>query len=320
MAQKKDTLMIEAIGLTKYFDSFKAIEDITFNVEKGEIVGFIGPNGSGKTTTMRILTCFMPPSKGTARIAGYDILENSLEVRRHIGYMPEGAPLYTNLPVETYLEFVAEMKGMEHSEIKKRIGEVMEICGIAHVAKRFIENLSKGYRQRVCLAQTILNDPEVLILDEPTIGLDPKQVVEVRNLIKELSGQRTVLLSSHILSEISMICDRVIIINRGKVVAEDTIDNLAKKAQEERQLILKVKAPEEKIDLMLKDLGAKVLSKELDKDEGNDVLRYRIETKEDLRDVISEKVIENNWKLLEIGLKKMSLEEIYLKLIGEEKR
>ncbi len=320
MAQKKDTLMIEAIGLTKYFDSFKAIEDITFNVEKGEIVGFIGPNGSGKTTTMRILTCFMPPSKGTARIAGYDILENSLEVRRHIGYMPEGAPLYTNLPVETYLEFVAEMKGMEHSEIKKRIGEVMEICGIAHVAKRFIENLSKGYRQRVCLAQTILNDPEVLILDEPTIGLDPKQVVEVRNLIKELSGQRTVLLSSHILSEISMICDRVIIINRGKVVAEDTIDNLAKKAQEERQLILKVKAPEEKIDLMLKDLGAKILSKELDKDEGNDVLRYRIETKEDLRDVISEKVIENNWKLLEIGLKKMSLEEIYLKLIGEEKR
>ncbi len=320
MAQKKDTLMIEAIGLTKYFDSFKAIEDITFNVEKGEIVGFIGPNGSGKTTTMRILTCFMPPSKGTARIAGYDILENSLEVRRHIGYMPEGAPLYTNLPVETYLEFVAEMKGMEHSEIKRRIGEVMEICGIAHVAKRFIENLSKGYRQRVCLAQTILNDPEVLILDEPTIGLDPKQVVEVRNLIKELSGQRTVLLSSHILSEISMICDRVIIINRGKVVAEDTIDNLAKKAQEERQLILKVKAPEEKIDLMLKDLGAKILSKELDKDEGNDVLRYRIETKEDLRDVISEKVIENNWKLLEIGLKKMSLEEIYLKLIGEEKR
>ncbi len=239
--------MIEAKGLTKYFDSFKAIEDITFTIEKGEIVGFIGPNGSGKTTTMRILTCFMPPTKGTARIAGYDIIEDSLKVRSHIGYMPEGAPLYTNLPVETYLEFVAEVKGMDKSIRKKRIAEVMEACGISHVSKRFIEHLSKGYRQRVCLAQAILNDPDVLILDEPTIGLDPKQVVEVRTLIKQLAGQRTVMLSSHILSEVSMICDRVIIINKGRLIAKDTISELSKKAQKEAELILKVKAPEDKL-------------------------------------------------------------------------
>jgi len=305
--------MIEAKGLTKYFDSFKAIEDITFTIEKGEIVGFIGPNGSGKTTTMRILTCFMPPTKGTARIAGYDIIEDSLKVRSHIGYMPEGAPLYTNLPVETYLEFVAEVKGMDKSIRKKRIAEVMEVCGISHVSKRFIEHLSKGYRQRVCLAQAILNDPDVLILDEPTIGLDPKQVVEVRTLIKQLAGQRTVMLSSHILSEVSMICDRVIIINKGRLIAKDTISELSKKAQKEAELILKVKAPEDKLKKMLKEMGIQIRSIEKD----SDVYTYTLSSKRDVREELAQKIIQNGWKLIEITLKGMTLEEIYMKLIRE---
>lgn len=305
--------MIEAKGLTKYFGSFKAIEDITFTIEKGEIVGFIGPNGSGKTTTMRILTCFMPPTKGTAKIAGYDIIEDSLKVRAHIGYMPEGAPLYTNLPVETYLEFVAEVKGMDKSIRKKRIAEVMEVCGISHVSKRFIEHLSKGYRQRVCLAQTILNDPDVLILDEPTIGLDPKQVVEVRTLIKQLAGQRTVMLSSHILSEVSMICDRVLIINKGRLIAKDTISELSKKAQKEAELILKVKAPEDKLKKILKEMGIQIRSIEKD----SDVYTYTLSSKRDVREELAQKIIQNGWKLVEITLKGMTLEEIYMKLIRE---
>jgi len=309
--------MIEAKGLTKYFDSFKAIEGLTFTIEKGEIVGFIGPNGSGKTTTMRILTCFMPPTEGTAKVAGYDIVEDSLKVRRHIGYMPEGAPLYSNLPVSTYLEFVAEVKGMDDSVKRRRISEVMDICGISHVANRFIEHLSKGYRQRVCLAQTILNDPDVLILDEPTIGLDPKQVVEVRSLIKQLAGQRTVMLSSHILTEVSMICDRVIIINKGRLIAKDSISELSKKAQEQAQLMLKVMAPKDEIDKLLGELNVKIESCERDPEEGELVWKYLLSAKQDIRSDLSNRIIQKGWKLLEISVKSLTLEEIYMKLIRE---
>jgi len=309
--------MIEAKGLTKYFDSFKAIEGLTFTIEKGEIVGFIGPNGSGKTTTMRILTCFMPPTEGTAKVAGYDIVEDSLKVRRHIGYMPEGAPLYSNLPVSTYLEFVAEVKGMDDSVKRRRISEVMDICGISHVANRFIEHLSKGYRQRVCLAQTILNDPDVLILDEPTIGLDPKQVVEVRNLIKQLAGQRTVMLSSHILTEVSMICDRVIIINKGRLIAKDSISELSKKAQEQAQLMLKVMAPKDEIDKLLGELNVKIESCERDPEEGELVWKYLLSAKQDIRSDLSNRIIQKGWKLLEISVISLTLEEIYMKLTRE---
>jgi ABC-2 type transport system ATP-binding protein len=311
--------MIEVEGLTKYFDSFRAIEDISFNIEKGEIVGLIGPNGSGKTTTMRILTCFMPPTKGTARIAGYDVIRDSLIVRKYIGYFPEGAPLYSNLPVETYLEFVAEVKGIDSSMKRKKIAEVMELCGITHVAKRYIENLSKGYRQRVCLAQAILNDPACLILDEPTVGLDPEQVVEVRNLIKELSGQRTVILSTHILSEVSMICDRVFIINKGRLIAQDTIENLSKKAEKERRLILKVKGEKQVVDRLLQDMGLNIGSVEMDMAESERVYRYTIETGGDVRDELSKKIISNNLDLLEIGFRGLTLEDIYINLIRENR-
>ncbi len=308
--------MIEVKGLIKYFDSFRAIEDLNFTIEKGEIVGFIGPNGSGKTTTMRILTCFMPPTKGSAKVAGYDVVKDSLKVRNHIGYMPEGAPLYSNLPVSTYLEFVAEVKGMKDSVKKKRIAEVMDICGISYVANRFIEHLSKGYRQRVCLAQTILNDPEVLILDEPTIGLDPKQVVEVRNLIKQLAGQRTVMLSSHILTEVSMICDRVIIISKGRLIAQDSISELSKKAQKQAQVILKVrKAKKDEIDMLLKEFGVKVENCEKDSEE--QVWKYILSSEKEIRSELTKKIIQKGWELLEISVKSPTLEEIYLRLITE---
>jgi len=310
--------MIEVQGLTKYFDSFRAIEDITFHVEKGEIVGLIGPNGSGKTTTMRILTCFMPPTKGKAKVAGYDVVNNSLLVRKHIGYFPEGAPLYKAFPVKKYLGFVAKVKGMDDKVIKKRIEEVIDICGIREVSNRLIENLSKGYRQRVCLAQSILNDPDVLILDEPTVGLDPKQVVEVRNLIKELSGQRTVLLSSHILSEVGAICNRVIIINKGRIIAQDSIENLYKMIQKEKQLILKVNAPENRIMPILRELGAKIIEKKVQPYDGGEIFQYVVKTEKDIRSELSQRIVKNGWDLVEIAFKNITLEDIYLRIIGED--
>jgi ABC-2 type transport system ATP-binding protein len=308
--------MIEAENLTKYFNSFKAIEDISFSVERGEVVGLIGPNGSGKTTIMRILTCCSPPTKGTARVAGYDVLEHPLEVRRCIGYFPERAPFYPNLSVESYLAFVAEVKGVGKGERKRKIGEVMERCRISHVSRRYIENLSKGYRQRVCLAQAMINDPEVLILDEPTIGLDPKQNFEVRKLIKELAGERTVILSTHILSEVSMICRRVLIINKGRLVAEDTIEGLLKKAQEHRRILVRVKGPREEITGKLEEISPAVSLRE-EEAVLSGVTSYIIEAEEDVQDKISDMIVRNNWGLLEISPIGMTLEEVYIKLITE---
>src|SRR3989442_5733486 len=220
--------MIEVKNLTKHYGSITAVRDVSFNVAPGEIVGFLGPNGAGKTTTMRILACFMPASGGSARVAGYDVFRESMDVRRRIGYLPENVPLYPDLPVAAYLEFVAEVKGVGRSERKRRVAEAMERCLITDVQSRLIGKLSKGYRQRVGLAQAIINDPHVLILDEPTIGLDPKQITEIRSLIKSLAGEHTVILSTHILPEVSMLCAGVIIINKGVIVAQGPSETLAK--------------------------------------------------------------------------------------------
>src|SRR6202162_6045940 len=214
--------MIQVDQLTKQYGPVTAIQDVSFNVEKGQIVGFLGPNGAGKSTTMKILSCFMPASGGTARIAGFDVFSQSLEVRRRIGYLPENAPLYTDLQVAVYLDFVDEIKRVSRGSRKGRVADVMERCFITDMQHRLIGKLSKGYRQRVGLAQALLGDPEVLILDEPTIGLDPRQIAEIRALIKSLGGQHTVILSTHILPEVSMVCDSIIIINRGRVVAKGT--------------------------------------------------------------------------------------------------
>ena len=218
--------MIQVDQLTKHYGPVTAIQDVSFSVEKGRIVGFLGPNGAGKSTTMKILSCFMPASSGTARVAGYDVFSQSLEVRRRIGYLPENAPLYADLSVAAYLDFVAEIKGVGRGARRARVADVMERCFVSDMQNRLIGKLSKGYRQRVGLAQALLGDPEVLILDEPTIGLDPKQISEIRALIRSLAGQHTVILSTHILPEVSMVCDGVIIINRGRIVAQGTESEL----------------------------------------------------------------------------------------------
>src|ERR671934_819029 len=219
--------MIEVDHLSKYYGPVTAIRDLSFRVEPGEILGFLGPNSAGKTTTMRILTGFMPASSGRAVVAGYDVFSQALAVRQRVGYLPENVPLYREMTVSGYLHFVAEVKGITRRERPRKVGEVMALCGVQEMERRLIGNLSKGYRQRLGLAQALLNNPPVLILDEPTVGLDPKQIIEIRELIKSLGGEHTVILSTHILPEVSMICSRVIIISGGRLVAMDTPENLA---------------------------------------------------------------------------------------------
>ncbi len=223
--------MIEARGLTKYYGSIAAIEDVSFHVEKGEVIGFLGPNGAGKTTVMRILTGFSPASFGTAKVAGFDIDTCPIEVKRRVGYMPETVPLYPEMVVWKFLAYVAEVKGLPRPRRRAEVERVIERCGVQPVARRLIRNLSKGFRQRVGLAQALIGSPPVLILDEPTVGLDPKQIVEIRQMIRDLAENHTVLLSTHILPEVTMICERVMIIHQGRIVAEDTMENLTGKGQ-----------------------------------------------------------------------------------------
>src|SRR5947208_367868 len=218
--------MIKVEGLTKRYARTVAVDNISFEVEKGGIVGFLGPNGAGKTTTMRVLTCFLPPTSGSANVAGFDVLENPLEVKKRIGYLPESPPLYPEMEVEEYLTFVGRLKGISGGDVARRVAEVCDRCAVADVRTKLIGKLSKGYRQRVGLAQAIIHNPEVLILDEPTSGLDPKQIIETRELIKHLAGDHTIILSTHILSEIEHSCDKVIIISHGKLVATDSVANL----------------------------------------------------------------------------------------------
>src|SRR5579862_3722038 len=232
--------MITATELTKRYARNTAVDHISFEIQKGEIVGFLGPNGAGKTTTMRILTCFLPPTSGTARVAGFDVLEQPLEVKRHIGYLPENPPLYPEMNAIEYLNFVGSLKGLSGTELRERVGYVCERCRIAEMSRRLLGRLSKGYRQRVGLAQAIIHNPDVLILDEPTAGLDPKQINETRELIKSLAGDHTILLSTHILPEVEQTCEQVIIINRGKVVATDSVQHLQNRARGVESVLVEV--------------------------------------------------------------------------------
>src|SRR3990172_4813950 len=312
--------MIEVEGLTKYYGLLPAVKDISFQVERGEILGFLGPNGAGKTTTMRILTCFIPPTSGQVRVAGYDIYKHPLEVRRRIGYLPENVPLYNDMTVTSYLFFVAEIKGIKRRERQRRVEETIRDCGIAEVRNRLIGKLSKGYRQRVGIAQALLSDPEVLILDEPTIGLDPKQIIEIRSLIKGLGGRRTVILSTHILPEVSMTCQRVIIINEGRLVAVDTPQNLTAQLQRSQQFIVRIGGPEKEV---LSEVGkinsvSRVAVKE---SESNGINSYLVEFKKDSdggKD-IPPVIVRKNWALYEMRPIGMSLEDIFIKLVTEEK-
>ena len=235
-------IMIKVEGLTKRYARTVAVDNISFEVEKGQIVGFLGPNGAGKTTTMRVLTCFLPPTSGTANVAGFDVLENPMEVKKRIGYLPETPPVYPEMEVNEYLRFTGRLKGISSADIAKKVDEVMGRCALGDVRTRLIGKLSKGYRQRVGLAQAIIHNPDVLILDEPTSGLDPKQIIEIRELLKHLSGDHTIILSTHILSEVEQSCERVIIISQGKLVAIDSVANLTNRLRGSESVAIEVES------------------------------------------------------------------------------
>ncbi|MBI4308033.1 MAG: ATP-binding cassette domain-containing protein [Chloroflexi bacterium] len=310
--------MIEVHNLTKYYGDFLAIEDVSFKVDKGQIVGFLGPNGSGKTTTMRILTGFMPPSSGTAKVAGYDILDQSLEARKRIGYLPETVPLYTDMSVKDYLVFQGALRGMSKQRIRQRADEVIDICRLGDYTDTLIGKLSKGYRQRVGIAQAVLHEPDVLILDEPTIGIDPRQVVETRQLIKGLGKEHTLLLSTHILPEASMVCQQVIVINDGRVVAVDKPENLSARLRGSEQLRLEVRGPSKEILGKLRAVkGVREVMWQPGTGERNG---YTVEMQPglDLREELSRLVVNSGWGLLGLQTGGLSLEEIFLKLTTKE--
>ena len=313
--------MIEVQHLTKRYGRVTAVDDLTFRAERGEILGFLGPNGAGKTTTMRILTGYMPATEGKAVVAGFDVFEQPIEAKRRTGYLPETPPLYPEMTVREYLQFVARIKtkGMSSSERKTRVEESMRRARVDDMANRHCGKLSKGYRQRVGLAQAILHNPEVLILDEPTAGLDPKQIIETRQLIKELAGTHTIVLSTHILPEVSQTCDRVVIINKGRVVAIDTPANLTARLQGSETMYLQVDAAGQDASPALRAipgvLGLSVAETH------NGVVAYEIESERgrDIRRELARTVVSNNWGLLELRPTRMSLEEIFLSLTTEEK-
>lgn len=307
--------MVKVENLTKRYGDVVAISNLSFEIEKGEIVGFLGPNGAGKSTTMRILTGFIPPSEGKVEIAGYDVLEDSLEARKQIGYLPENAPLYLDMDVEGLLKFCAELKGVKKEDRKIQLEKILNETGLVEVRKKIIKKLSKGYRQRVALAQALVGDPEFLILDEPTITLDPKQVIEIRKLIKELGKKRTIILSTHILSEVSAICDRVIIISKGKIVASDTPENLTSSLGNIERVIVKIKGPIEEVLPHLQSIPDVKKAEEKEKIE-DDVATFAVESEKglDLRKIIARETINKGWDLLELKKEAMELEDVFLKL------
>ena len=311
--------MIEVDHLTKRYGAVRAVDNINFQVEKGEILGFLGPNGAGKTTTMRVLTGFLPATEGTARVCGFDVFEKPLEVKRRIGYLPENPPLYTEMSVDSYLDFVAKIKGVDPAERTKRIGEVKDRVSISQYSRTLIKNLSKGYKQRLGLAQALVHDPEVLILDEPTIGLDPNQIIEVRQLIKSLSGSHTIILSTHILPEVSMTCQRVVIISEGRIAAVDTPENLTHQFQGAEKIRLEVKGPSSVVKEKIKEIEG-VLNVDAQQTDAGQVCSFLVETelKKDLRGRIARKIVENGYDLLEMRSLSMSLEEVFRKLTTKE--
>ncbi|MBI4255383.1 MAG: ATP-binding cassette domain-containing protein [Candidatus Rokubacteria bacterium] len=311
--------MIEVEGLTKHYGPVAAIRDVTFRVEPGQIVGFLGPNGAGKSTTMRILACFMPASGGQARVAGYDVFTQSMEVRRRIGYLPETVPLYTDMRVAPYLDFVAEVKGLGRSERRRRVAEIIDRCLIADVQNRLIGKLSKGYRQRVGLAQALVSDPDVLILDEPTIGLDPRQITEIRALIKSLAGRHTVILSTHILPEVSMVCGGVVIINKGAIVAQGTIETLVEQFFPTARVEVEIVGPPPAVREKMRAIPGVLAVQDLALTNGAG--RYVVESARgsDVRGDIFQLAAQQQWRLLELKRVGMTLEEVFIRVVaGEE--
>ncbi len=308
--------MIDVEGLTRYYGEKRAISDVSFHVNKGEILGLLGPNAAGKTTTMRILTCYMPPTSGSATIGGYDIFDQSMEVRRITGYLPENPPLYTELTVDDYLMFVAQIKGIEKNRIKSEVDTVVEKAALGDVRQRIIGKLSKGFKQRVGLAQSLLNNPQIIILDEPTVGLDPKQIIEIRELIKNLSGEHTVILSSHILPEVEQTCERVVIINEGKVVAEDTPENLTNRLRGRERIVMQVEGSEEAVKKALKPIGD--IQKMNLQTSSNGIVNIEVESSNDIRKDLAGAVVKSGLGLLELTIDRFTLEDILLHLTTNE--
>ena len=307
--------MIEVKNLTRYYGTRRAINNISFQIEKGEVVGFLGPNGAGKSTTMNIISCILPASSGSAKINGFDTFEQSLEIRKVIGYLPETPPLYSDMIVSDYLNFAAGVRGVDTKRISSSVDRVIEKCSLKDVSHRIIGRLSKGYQQRVGLAQSMVHDPEILILDEPTIGLDPIQIIEIRKLIQELTAEHTIILSSHILPEITQICKRVIIINEGEIAAVDSLGGLAASLRKSERLSLTVRNSENNIVEKLNGLDQVISATN---SEGNEYL-IECALRSNLQDGIAKLALENNWGIVELKPVSMTLEDIFLKLTLEEK-
>jgi ABC-2 type transport system ATP-binding protein len=311
--------MITVKDLTKRYARTVAVDEISFEVAKGQIVGFLGPNGAGKTTTMRMLTCFLPPSSGTATVAGFDVLEKPLEVKKRIGYLPETPPIYPEMETKEYLEFVGKLKGLSGSDLQKRVDYVCERCAIADVKNKLLGKLSKGYRQRVGLAQAIIHNPDVLILDEPTAGLDPKQINETRDLIKGLAGDHTIILSTHILPEVEQTCEQVIIINKGKLVATDSVRNLQARARGAESVLLEVAGRNGGFEVAIvqhKLEQVPGVSRVVFKQQVDSRAIFEVESQKGrlVRGDLARAVIESGWDLNELRPAAMSLEEIFLQL------
>jgi ABC-2 type transport system ATP-binding protein len=314
--------MIKVKELTKKYARNTAVDHISFEVEKGQIVGFLGPNGAGKTTTMRMLTCFLPPTAGAATVAGFDVLEQPLEVKKRIGYLPESPPLYLEMDTAAYLSFVGKIKGLRGAELSKRVDYVCERCAIADVRKKLLGKLSKGYRQRVGLAQAIIHNPDVLILDEPTAGLDPKQINETRDLIKSLAGDHTIILSTHILPEVEQTCEQVIIINRGRLAATDSVHNLQNRARGVQSVLVEVAGRNGTLDSAIVQRKLEQIagvSRVISRENRDNRSVFEVESQKGfLRGDLARAVVESGWDLNEVRPASVSLEEIFLQLTGAE--
>ncbi len=306
--------MIKVSKLTKNYDETVAVDNISFEVKHGEILGFLGPNGAGKTTTMKVLTCFMPPTSGDVTIAGMNVMEDSLSIRQQIGYLPEQNPLYQDMDVVDYLRFVAELRGIPKEQHDSRLRRMMDVCGLEKVISRSIGELSKGYRQRVGLAQAMIHDPQILILDEPTSGLDPNQIVEIRNLIKEIGKEKTVILSTHILSEVQATCDRAIIIDQGKIVADGTLQDLQAAFHGMERITIEIKAPQNGCAEKLRTIENVKQVNEGTPDGEIKCFTIEIEKGQDLREQIFDLTVKEGWKLLELHREVTTLEDVFRQL------
>lgn len=312
--------MIEIQNLTKRYGQIKAVNNLNFTVEKGEILGFLGPNGAGKSTTMNIITGYLPSSEGTVKVCGYDIMESPKEVKKRIGYLPELPPVYMDMTVLDYLNFVSDLKQVDRKLKKSQISDIMELVKIGDHRGRLIKNLSKGYKQRVGLAQALIGSPDVLILDEPTVGLDPKQIIEIRRLIKALGKEHTIILSSHILPEVSAVCERVVIINKGEIAAIDTPENLSKGFASASKLLVTIAGPRRSVEDAIREIyGVKYVDTAAEKDK--DAISYIVESDKeiDIRKPLFFAMSKLGYPIIELKSLAMSLEDIFLQIVTKEK-